>query len=439
MKNALRLALIAIGFCALTNCRDADVTSDPVPVEAAPFKPPTFDETGLRQLDAGMRDLVRSGQVANVSYALSKNGAVVSQGFHGTLASADTTQVTADTPYRINQMTQPITAMALLMLYEEGKFSLDDPVSKFLPELTVLKVMTETGRTQPAARPPTMRELFHHTAGLGYGGGRPHPVHQAFDKAGVLSAVSSTQMVERVAAIPLLYDPGTDWSYSIASDVQGAVVERISGQSLADFMKARIFDPLGMASTGFVVSADAARKMPVVTARNGTSLIVADATTTRYTPAGVGFHHGGDGLVSTLNDYRKFADLLANSGAINGKVYLKPETFKLMTTNGVALSSIEPGAPEKRLPYGAGYGFSIGTVEDVKAFGGLAPNGTLYWPGALGTWFWADPVNKISFVGLVQTQTPLKSDPFKQSSILVYRALTLDALLENKANDPFAP
>ena len=213
----------------------------------------------LEQLDEDMQQYVQSGKVSNLAYALIKDGDRIQSGYFGTRTLNGSDPVDDRTIYRIGSMTKAVTAVSLLMLLEEGKFSLDDPITRFLPELNNLQVTRSfqsgsSGGLRPADRAPTMQELLTHTAGFAIGDGQTDYANRVFQQQGVDGATTNEEYLKRLSGVPLMYQPGTAWSYSAASDLQGIIIERISGERLGAFMKRRIFDPLGMVDTGFSVS-----------------------------------------------------------------------------------------------------------------------------------------------------------------------------------------
>ncbi len=232
------------------------------PRKAAEVKPETvgFDSARLKRLDDAMAKVVADGRVSGMTTLLVRHGQVVGFKTYGQKDLATGAPMEKDTIFRIYSMTKPITGVAMMILFEEGKWKLDDPVTKFIPEFKNLKVMTgvdDKGNmiTVPVERPPTMREIMSHTAGFGYGLGDRHPVDRMFREKRVLGAAGLNDMITRIADIPLMFQPGTAWYYSVSVDIQGAIVERISGQTLGAFMEERIFRPLKMADTGFYVPA----------------------------------------------------------------------------------------------------------------------------------------------------------------------------------------
>ena len=232
-----------------------------------------FDSQRLAKLDAYMAKVVAGGRVAGMSTLLARHGQVVSEKIYGSRSLATGAPMTRDTIFRLYSMSKPITGVAMMMLFEDGRWQLDDPITKFVPEFKALKVMSGTdadGRptVQDLKRPPTMRELMSHTAGFGYGLGDQHPVDKLYREKRVLGANGLADMIKRTAEIPLMFQPGTKWSYSSAVDIQGYIVEKLSGQKFGEFLQQRIFMPLKMTDTAFYVSPEKAARLAAVYAGN---------------------------------------------------------------------------------------------------------------------------------------------------------------------------
>lgn len=438
MNLSRRLAAAAIA--ALVATAPAPVLAQRAPAALAQAGSPEslgFSSDRLKRLDAAMAKAVADGRVAGVSTLLMRHDKVVAFDTHGYADLASQRALEKDAIYRIYSMTKPVTGVAMMILFEEGRWRLDDPISRYVPEFKDLKVMTgvdEAGEPILAemTREPTMRELMSHTAGFGYGLRDDNPVDVMFRQKQVLSSTSLQQMVERTANIPLMYQPGTDWSYSVAVDIQGHIVEKLSGQSLGDFMRDRIFTPLGMKDTGFQVPAgEAARLASVYVGDPRTGRIIearelAGAPAQDFTqpPA---MESGGGGLVSTATDYARFAQMLVNGGELNGVRILSPAAVEMMGTDMIPANATvsSNGSVGLRFNDAVGFGLDVMVMKDPRKAGSLEGEGTMSWGGAAGTWFWADPTNDVVFVGMIQrfggTGGP---DLGTLSRTLVYQALT---------------
>lgn len=285
-------------------------------------------------------------------------------------------------------MTKPIVGVAMMMLWEEGRWKLDDPVAKHVPEFAGLKVRTAAGPV-PQATPMTMRQLMSHTAGFG--------TLADYETAGLRDG-ELHDMIRKLAAMPLYSQPGTDWAYGPCVDIQGHVVERLSGQGLDAFLKARIFDPLAMRDTGFWVEpAKAARCSRIHGYADGVIAPLPPATPITSKPR---FLSGGGGLFGTAEDYWRFCQMVLDGGVLGGTRLLKASTVKLMHTNVLA-----PGVEVdlyRRDAVGQGFGLDFAIVQDPAAARTAKPAGSFYWGGAFGTWFWIDPASETIFVGMIQ-------------------------------------
>jgi CubicO group peptidase (beta-lactamase class C family) len=349
-----------------------------------------------------MKHLVDEKQVAGLVTLVERHGKIVDFNAVGQLDVRKSDPAQKDSIFRIYSMSKPVTGVAMMMLYEEGKWQINDPVSRYIPEFARLKVYTgknEDGspKLEDARRSMTMRELMTHTAGLGYVLSAANPVDKMIIDGNVLNPAAPLQsMIDGLAKIPLLAQPGTRWSYSIAVDVQGYLIEKFSGQTFADFARKRIFEPLGMKDTGFYVPKEKLSRLAQVHTGTGASLAV---DTNRPDPAVIPLGpSGGGGLFSTAMDYARFCEMLLEGGQLNGVRLLAPHTVEMMRTN-----QVNPD-PLKTMPPGTGWGMDFQIVTDAAAAGEPVPTGTFSWFGIAGTWFWIDPVKDVAFVGMVQHQ-----------------------------------
>ncbi len=381
---------------------------------------PAFSPDGLAALDARMKEAVDKGEVAGLIHVLVKDGEVADFDIWGS-QSYGGAPMTEDTIFRIRSMTKPITGVAMMQLWEQGKWKPEDPVTKFLPELANLKVATSTDNLDELTEPthiPTMHELMTHTAGFGYSLSPRTAVERAYIEDNPMGKADLDGLVQRVADIPLLLQPGERWSYSIAVDLQGAVVERISGMSFGEYLDKNIFAPLGMDDTAFTLpEADRSRLATVYSLNSDSgefeeypdvySFFVKDHA-----------ESGGGGLASTAHDYTRFVQMLINEGELDGAQILKPETARFMMSNRIG------DTPGVFTGGGFGYGGAVATREPTER--SPAPVGSYSWFGIDGTWFWVDPVNDLGYVGMIQRRGNAGRGAVNlrgESAQLVYEAL----------------
>lgn len=357
---------------------------------------------GLAALDAGLSALIADGELAGASLLVARRGKVVHRALLGMKDIARGEAPARDTIYRVYSMTKPVTAVAMMILWDRGLWSPDDPIARHLPEFQGVRLADG----KEPSHPPTMGELMTHTAGLGYGYEPNDPIDIAYIAEGVWEADDLADMMRRIVRAPLAYDPGSAWRYSIAMDVQGAVIERITGRSLPDFMREEIFAPLGMVDTDFFVPAEKRARLATLYRHSKTrglvetSIIVFGVSPERIP----GAPSGGAGLFSTIDDYARFAQMLLERGSLGGVRILSPEAVELMTANHLSDEILAGGHGVGHQPIrpGFGYGFNGGVFTDPVLAGSGVGRGTYQWDGAAGTWFWVDPENELVFVGMIQ-------------------------------------
>jgi CubicO group peptidase (beta-lactamase class C family) len=377
-----------------------------------PVKPESvgFSAERLERLHASIQGEVDQKHLAGAITLLARHGKIVDLRTYGSRDMASGAPMTVDTIFRDYSMTKPVTGVAMMILYEEGKWLPTDPIAKYIPEFEHVKVFNgfdATGKMLLADpdHAPTMGELMTHTAGFTYGGSDT-PVDRMYRDRMQGETKNLGEMVSRLATIPLLYQPGTRWVYSPSMDIQGAIVEKITGQSLPDFMREHIFAPLGMEDAGFYVPAE--KRARFAAGYNEVKgELVAEPTVNGqpvdYT-AQPAVPSGGGGLVSSVKDYYLFAQMLLNGGQLGGARILAPASVKLMTSNhlGANLLTGQFGIGLHVMRPGFGYGYNCAVVFDPPAAGLPDGKGTFFWDGAAGTWFWADPTNDIVFIGMIQ-------------------------------------
>jgi len=360
----------------------------------------------LQQAQAAMQKLVDDKHIAGGILAVARRGKVVQFETCGMMDIEAGKPMRRDTIFRFYSMSKPITSVAAMILYEQGKIKLDDPVSNYLPEFKGLKVAAdpdaEVIREVPAKREMIVRDLMRHTSGLTYGIFGNTAVDKLYRKSIQFGGSRTTlkDMTENLASIPLLYQPGTKWHYGVSTDVLGRVIEVASGQSLDKFFAERIFEPLGMVDTAFYVPPEKIDRFATNYGPNpqGGLRPIDIPKTSRYAEMPT-FLSGGGGLVSTASDYMRFCLMLLNKGELEGRSLLKTETVEMMTKNQL---------PEIAYPIGtgdrAGVGFGLGFSVRVK-LNDAAPAsriGEYGWGGMASTHFWISPRDEIAVVALTQ-------------------------------------
>lgn len=390
--------------------------SAPTKIGEADVYPPEsvgYSSDKLAALDAQYAQMVEDGKLAGIVWLASRHGKIVTLNTHGVLSYETQAPVQTDSIFRIASMTKPITGVAMMMLWEEGKWKLDDPVSKYIPEFADLQVKTADGGTEPMASPMTMAQIMSHSAGFGvsatYGGVN-------------LSETDLQGMINKLAALPLETQPGTAWDYGPSVNVQAYIVEKLSGQSLDQFFEERIFAPLGMEDTGFWVPAEKqARVTRIYDYADDGSLFMMPERLQNEVPQ---FLSGSGGLFSTPLDYWTFTQMLQGDGSYNGAKLLEPETVLKMRENvlndGVPVDLYGPDMP------GIGFGMDFAVVMDEDAAVGQQRIGSYYWGGFFGTSFWIDPVDDLVFISFIQNNNG--SNPYRGTPPL--RGIAMDALYE---------
>jgi CubicO group peptidase (beta-lactamase class C family) len=365
---------------------------------------------GLARVDGAVQKFIDEGELAGAVTLVARRGQIVRTNAMGKKDLASGEPLSVDTLFRIFSMTKPVTGVAMMILHDEGLWRPEDPIAEHLPEFGRAKVFAGLNAAgepvlEDPAHPPTLKELLTHTAGLSYGFDPEGFVDRLYQKAKVWSSASLAEMATKVADLPLSYQPGTKWLYSLSMDIQGAIIERLSGQSLPEFMQSRIFGPLGMVDTAFHTPSDQRHRRATIyrMSKNRGLVPLAQPILPEYDrPPAVA--SGGGGLISTAADYARFAQMLLNCGELAGARIVSPAALALQMSNhlsdeimgggyGIGLQQIRPG-------YGHGFDGAVFT-DPVKA-GIPVGKGTYQWDGAAGTWFWVDPVNDLLFVGLIQ-------------------------------------
>lgn len=417
-----------------------------------------FSSERLTRISHYMEKALESGEMIGGLGLIARNGKVIYLEGYGDADKQPLREISPDTLFRIYSMSKPITSVAVLMLYEEGYFSLNDPIARYLPELANLQLALSTadskdqlmlsdgtsskhlgngdqakvGQTRAPIRQPTIRDLLTHTAGFTYGLFGNTEVDKRYREEGLsMGNLNVKEFVQRLGTLPLQYEPGTRWHYSVATDVLGRLVEVISKMPFDEFLKQRIFIPLEMNDTGFTVSDASWPRLAQLYAPEGTASDISTAFLSGGGPAlveapasfdinfepGAEFKSGGGGLVSTVGDYFRFCQMLLNGGELNGVRLLSPKTIQLMSSNHLDSSGEVFGRS------GIGFGLGVAVSIDQAAIGEIGTDGEYNWGGAAGTKFWIDP--KENMIGIFMTQSvPHRSRVGVDFKYLSYQAMT---------------
>ena len=363
----------------------------------------------LARIVATLQADVDSKRIPGAVLLVARDGKVVQYEAIGKLDPAGSAPMTKDAIFRIYSMSKPVTTVAAMMLVEEGKLKLDDPVSKYIPAFAKMQVGVEkadaaggkpTLELVPARRPITVQDLMRHTSGITYGFFGSSLVKTAYTDANLLADdVSNEVFAERVAKLPLAFQPGSTWDYSHSTDILGRVVEVVSGKSLYQFEKQVLLDPLGLPDTAFNAAAAAQQKRVVEPFADDRNF---GLNANFFDPRVVGkWESGGGGMVSTAMEYARFAQMLLNGGTLDGKRYLSPKTIGFMTSDhlGTAIATTPLYLPGPG--FGFGLGFAVRKTSGEAVYPGEA--GTFYWGGAGGTYFWVDPKTRLIAVLMLQS------------------------------------
>jgi CubicO group peptidase (beta-lactamase class C family) len=376
----------------------------------------------LARIKPFMQQYVDDNKLAGIVTVIARKGKIVHFEKVGKLNLESGEEIRKDSLFRIYSMTKPIVSVAAMILFEEGKFRLDDPVENYLPAFKDAKVLVD-GVEVAQTHPFTIRELMSHQAGLTYGVFGDTTIDRQYRAANVLGNKDLAEMVDALGKIPLLNQPGTQWVYSVSADVLGRLVEVLSGQPLDAFFLTRLFIPLKMKDSFFEVPKNKVQRLGTNHRSDAetNSLTVVDRPKTSAYTRKVTFFSGGGGLVSTAEDYIRFTQMLLNGGELDGVRILSPKTIELMTMNQLT-PGITTGFGERPgvlSTFGFGLGFGIATTAPLNQLGS---KGEYTWGGAAGTIFWNDPQEDLTAVLMVQMMMnpyPLRGQ-FKN---LVYQAI----------------
>ncbi|MFQ3246857.1 MAG: CubicO group peptidase (beta-lactamase class C family) [Arenicella sp.] len=375
----------------------------------------------LQRLESLGQRYVADGNYAGLVTLVARKGKIVHFKAHGNVGIDNQTPMETDTLFRIYSMTKPVTAVAAMMLYEEGKFHMNDPVSKYLPAFAGQKVLVNGELVTPDS-PMRMRQLFMHTAGLSYGFGNDNAVDIEYQKAQLFQANDLDDFIAKLAKLPLRYQPGERYHYSVSMDVLGAVIEKLADMPLDEFFSQRIFQPLKMNDTFFELPANKKQRLA------SDQYWDAQANTIAVMPAersrsydDVGLFMGGGGLISTAYDYFRFSQMVLNGGELDGARLLGPKTVAFLGSNHMTEDVRAVGKHD--LHAGQSMALGYGVVTDPALMPATSSMGELSWAGLAGTKFWIDPQEQLIGIGLVQLYSspwPLRFD----LKVGAYQAIT---------------
>jgi CubicO group peptidase (beta-lactamase class C family) len=403
------------------------------PVALARAESVGFSSEALARMDEGMQALVDKQHLAGIVTLVARHGKVVQYKAYGVQDLQTKVPMRVDTIARIYSMTKPITGVAMMMLYEAGKWKPSDPIAKHIPQFANLKVYAGADANgapmlEAPAHAPTMGELMSHTAGFTYGLFGNTPVDKLYQAAAPLASPSLAAFIDRMATLPLLYQPGTRWVYSVSVDIQGYLVEKLSGRTFPEFLRTRIFEPLGMADTAFYVPEEKLPRVATIYSWNQANGALAPMPRDPGITKPPGLPSGGGGLYGTAADYFRFAQMLLNGGQLDGKRLLKTSTVDMMRTNVLSeqVLNSNSGIGQARFSPAQGFGYDFAVVLDPAAAKRQVGKGSFWWWGIAGTWFWIDPANDVVFVGIIQRQggVPGAANHEDVSRSVVYGALT---------------
>ena len=370
-----------------------------------------FDAARLARIDAMVQGYIDAKQIPGAVTLVARHGEIVHVSVQGQKAFDGNDPMRRDTLFRVYSMSKPITSVATLMLYEEGKLRLTDPVSQWIPELAKPRVLRDPNgpldATDPSPSEITVRDLLTHCSGLVYSFTTEGVLAKAYEAAGVSGAgspLTAAEWAARLGKLPLAHAPGTKWNYSVSTDVLGLLVERVSGMPFAEFLEKRVFAPLGMKDTAFFVPPAKLDRLATNYMPNAQgSLDVLDAPATSTYRTAPSFPSGGGGLVSTVDDYARFALMLAGGGKLGDVRILSRKTVELMATNHLNATEQDSfGLRGYRVFAGNGFGLGVMVQTEVAGTRALGSIGKHGWGGAAGTWYWVDPKEDLVAVLMIQ-------------------------------------
>jgi len=363
-----------------------------------------FSSERLDRIAPVMQGYIDQGKLAGTLTLVAKDGKIVYLNAQGMQDKEASIPMSEDTIFRIYSMSKPVTAVAAMTLWEQGKFHMFDPIAKYLPEFAKMKVYVSGSGDdmvlEDAKSPIRIIDLFMHTSGLSYGftGSEVDKLYQQL--LSKPDELNRSNILNKIAALPLVHQPGTAWNYGVSTDIIGFLVEKLSGKTLGEYMQETIFSPLGMNDTGFYVTADKVHRLTqIYTAdrKTGQTIVMENEPLGDY-KSDPEIHNAGGGLTSTMQDYFTFAQMMLNGGEINGVRILGRKTVEYMSSNHL---------PNNLIPYsadsqGEGYGLAMSVTVDPGMSGFMSSKGNFGWGGAASTYFRVDPVEKIILISMAQ-------------------------------------
>ena len=423
-----------------------------------------YDKAGLskkrlERLNSTMHDLVDQNKIAGVQTAIIRNGVIGHYNTYGLSDIKNKKPLSDDSIFRIYSMTKPIVSVALMMLHEEGKFLLTDPVYKYIPEFKNLKVQSallpnriltsekwgiwpfnKINYVRKAREPMLIIDLLRHTSGLGYGWGSNTYVDRKYRKANILKSKNSKDFILELSNLPLYHEPGSGWRYGVSTDVCGYLIEVLSGQNLDEFLTDRIFKPLDMLDTHFQLPSNKIErftsnyinnipkrlrklaKILGITFNPNNGLMVVDRADSSEFSKNVTFLSGGGGLISTTSDYIQFCKMILNKGELDGKRILSPKTIEFMMQDQLKFIK-NKGGPMKLPNNGTGFGIGFSVVRDNAEKKILGSEGTVGWEGVAGTYFGIDPKENMIFILMIQLIDFNDLDITNRFKTMVYQSI----------------
>ena len=419
------IKLLAATFCLLAS--SAAFAQDPLP-RARPEEVGLSSER-LARIGATLKADIAAGRIPGAVIAIARHGKLVMLDAYGWRDKSAGIAMTTDTIFNIASMTKPMTTVGALMLYEQGKLLIDDPLSRYFPKFSAMRVAARdangepTADTVPAIRQITIQDLMRHTSGLIYGGRGNTLVHKMYPAGSGDAArdYDGAAFMDRLASLPLLYQPATVWDYGFGLDVLGLTIEKISGQPLGQYLQASLFAPLGMTDTGFSISADKAARYvrPLPTDPDTGKPQMRNPELTQP----LKFECGGGCAASTASDYLRFAMMLMNGGRSGESRLLGRKTVDYMLSDqlGTNIKNLVGNADPTRADYGFGLGLAVRTTPGVVRMMGSV--GQFSWPGASGTDWWVDPKEELAVVYLSAAPGPIRWHYRQKINALVYQAI----------------